>query len=275
MKHGTQMLPENTRALLTAALAGALALTGLAGCRGDRSEKPPRQFFPDLKQQQKWLAQSTSPMFADGRTMRQPVTGTVAFSRVAMAPDVFSAKPEWAQPFLQEQTDLLKEDATFYEGLGADGKYVARMPAAITQALLQRGATKFNIYCAACHNYDGAGGGMVGQKWSYPLPNFHDVKYREPDPKNPAQLTHLDGYLFHVVRYGVIDQAGLQKMPGYAHALDARDSWAVVAHIRALQATRLGSIEDVPEAQRPALEAQRRATGNAQPAPAGPNGGAK
>jgi hypothetical protein len=64
-------------------------------------------------------------------------------------------------------------------------------------------------------------------------------------------------------------------MPGYAHALDARDSWAVVAHIRALQATRLGSIEDVPEAQRPALEAQRRATGNAQPAPAGPNGGAK
>jgi hypothetical protein len=43
-------------------------------------------------------------------------------------------------------------------------------------------------------------------------------------------------------------------MPGYKHALSHADSWAIVAHIRQLQTTRKGTINDVPAAARPDLE---------------------
>src|SRR5690606_25558390 len=67
-----------------AALAGLAAVLGAGGCRGERSDHPPRQFFPDMDDQQRWNPQSQSPFFADGRTMRPRVEGAVAFGR---APD--------------------------------------------------------------------------------------------------------------------------------------------------------------------------------------------
>ena len=55
-----------------------LAVAGMPACRGERTDKPPRQFFPDMDDQPKYKAQSESPVFADGRSMREPVPGVVA-----------------------------------------------------------------------------------------------------------------------------------------------------------------------------------------------------
>ena len=54
---------QHTRTILI--LAG-LALAGglLSGCRGDRSDKPPRQFFPDLDDSPKFKPQTKSEFFA-------------------------------------------------------------------------------------------------------------------------------------------------------------------------------------------------------------------
>src|SRR5690606_28449424 len=101
-----------------------------------------------------------------------------------------------------------------------------------TRALLERGEERFNIYCAACHGYTGDGAGMVGRRWSIPVPSYHDPKYSDS-----AQRTGKDGYLFHVARYGLKNPDGSTRMPAYGHALDAQDAWAVVAYIRALQAS--------------------------------------
>jgi mono/diheme cytochrome c family protein len=255
------------------ALAGLATALPLAGCRGDRNEKPPRQFFPDMDDQPKWHPQGASEFFADGRTMRKPVTGTVAFGRVP-----WTSSEDWAANFMQQRTDLLRDDAKVYQGTAADGSYLDTIPVNVNLALIEKGREKFNIYCAACHGYDGLGKGMVGSQWSYPLPNFMDAKYRrgateevtDAGGKKSVQLarTGLDGYIFHTVRYGVLGPDGSQKMPGYAHALDEHEAWSVVAYFRVLQASYDGvPLADVPEKERAALEVQRAKT---PPAPAAP-----
>ena len=258
------------RILIFASLAGfALAGGIMAGCRGERSDKPPRQFFPDMDDSPKFKPQTGTDFFADGRSMRQPVAGTVAFGYSPLLAGEFdgdtpgaSADPEAANMIRDkvaaERARLLKDDSGvggegMYTGADRKGDYLASVPAALVvdRAFIERGMTKFNIYCATCHGYDGKGKGITGQAWSYPLPNFYDPKYSDPKEK-----TGKDGYLFSVVRNGVYGPDGLNKMPGYAHAINEKDAWAVVMYLRALQATEQGTLSDVPETQRAQIQAQ-------------------
>ncbi len=241
------------RALLCVALT--VAAGAVAGCRGDREDKPPRQFFPDLDDQPKWKPQAGSGFFTDGRTLREPPSGTVPFGRVPFEP----TDDELA--FLaQERADMFKGDVTVYEGVTAEGDYVANIPAAVKvdRALLMLGMEKYNIYCVACHGYEGDGKGMVAPYWSAGVvPSYHDDKYRDR-----TQETGKDGYMFHVIRNGI------RNMPGYKHSINEREAWAIVAYLRALQATREGALTDVPEAQRSELERRRPRPANPEPAPA-------
>ncbi len=219
-----------------------------AGCRSDRFDKPPRQLLPDMDDSPKFKPQTATDFFQDGRAMRPSVPGTVAFGVSSDAADALRAT-------------FLREDQGLYAGRDASGAYLARIPSSVTvdASLLARGAEKYNIYCAACHNYDGYGKGMVGEQWSYPLPSFHDPKYKAGATEEVvdattgakrtiAAKTSLDGYIFDVVRNGVENGA---KMPGYGHAIKPADAWAVVAYFRALQASQDGQIAvDVPAEKR-------------------------
>ncbi|MEL7240373.1 MAG: hypothetical protein AAGK78_16055, partial [Planctomycetota bacterium] len=62
-------------------LAVASAAGLLAGCRGERTDKPPRQLFPDMDDQPRFKVQRGTEFFTDGRTMRPVVEGTVPFGR--------------------------------------------------------------------------------------------------------------------------------------------------------------------------------------------------
>ena len=53
-----------------------------------------------------------------------------------------------------------------------------------------------------------------------------------------------DGKLFNTISNGI------RKMPGYAGQIKAKDRWAVVAFVRALQQSQNASIDSVPEDQR-------------------------
>lgn len=254
------------------ALGAALAAAG--GCRGDRSDKRPRQFFPDMDDSPKWKNQEGSEFFADGRMMRQPPAGTVAFGRAS-----FVSEEHWAEPFMRQRSDLLKADDAFYLGYTSRTRtgdnevftYVDRIPLPVDEALIARGSERFGIYCAACHGYAGDGQGMVGRRWSAAVPSFHDPKYSDP---NEPDGKGKDGFLFVTARLGVPGTAGLPapgdtpaqrrekvtqlKMPGYAHALSERDAWAVVAYIRVLQESRRGTPADIPAELRDSLERERR-----------------
>lgn len=231
----TRQMPGRTPALAFVAVAIALG-----GCRGDRSEKPPRQFFPDMDDQPRWDPQEGSGFYADGRVMRRPVSGTVPFGRSEVLTDEV-----WGQTFRTQRAGFLKESAAIFEGVDEEtGEVLAAIPIPVSPELLDLGQKKFNIYCSVCHgfNAEGAGGpseqfpegfgGMVGRRWSAPVPSFHDPKYY------PGGERGADGYLFTVSRLGVTGPDGKQRMPGYAHALSETDSWAIVAYIRALQQSR-------------------------------------
>jgi mono/diheme cytochrome c family protein len=220
------------RALALGVGLGVLAATPMLGCRGDRSDAPPRQFFPDMDDSPKWKPQAESEFYVDQRTMRQPPAGTVAFSRADFDPDTLGEEA-WASPWMDERAALLKADEAFYTGRDADG-WLVRIPASIevTRELVDHGRAKFDIYCAVCHGTLGDGQGLVGQRWSIPVANFHDPKYTDPSLE-----TGQDGYLFNTALHGK-GVGDAQTMPGYAHAIGERDAWAIVAYIRALQAAR-------------------------------------
>jgi hypothetical protein len=108
-------------------LACALLLVMItAACRQDMHNAP---FYIPLRE---------SKFFADGRSSRDPVKGTVA-------------------------RGFLREDKYFYSGK-IDGKPADVMPMVVTKELLQRGQERFNIYCSPCHSRTGDGNGMIVQR---------------------------------------------------------------------------------------------------------------
>ncbi len=267
--------PTKLGVLSLALLAGTLT-----GCRGDRSDKPPRELLPGMDDQPRVNPQTSSEFFAevDGRSMRKPVVGTVGFSRQPVVPE---GDEPWMETARQDRRDLLEVDPRRYLGLVREedpaevwrfqtpALWIERIPGSVDRAMLERGQSRFNIYCSACHGFSGEGGeiklvdgveietgGMVGRRFNTPPPSFHDPKYL---PESDER-TGRDGYLFYTAMYGVEHGA---KMPGYAHALSADDGWAIVAYIRALQESRRGTLADVPEEQRRILDRQRGGNANA------------
>ena len=268
--------------ILTALTAGVLvagAVAPLSGCRGDRSNKPPRQFFPDLDEQPRYEAQRESKFFEDytdeetgeryGRTQREPVAGTVPFGRTMHVEEV--AGIDWS-----DRAEFLREDDAWAQGrtyrvrangapvLNDEGQpafdWVEDIPMQLDRAgaedLIATGKKKYNIYCLPCHGGTGDGQGLVGQRWNYALPNFHDALYQKGGEKGQ------DGYIFHTIRNGVANVGGPYplKMPGYARKLTIDETWAVVAYFRALQRTRQGTVDDLSETQRIQMERGRTGT---------------
>ncbi len=251
------------RVLPVAALAALAA--ALPACRGEREDGPPRTFFNGGEDQPKYKAQAQSRFFKDGRTMRPPVSGTVAFGRTPEmswgGSDVEkSASAAWVA---EDRSQLLAEDDALFRGIGPDGKYVRYIPVPVTERMLRRGQERFNIYCTPCHSYTGNGMGLVGSQWSYALPNFHDEKYIQGPKGDPEKS--LDGYIFHTIRNGVPNAPGVQpalKMPAYRNQVTERDAWAIVSYVRALQRGASMPLERVPQELRPELERMK----GAQPA---------
>lgn len=246
--------PTRTRLTFALALGAAALASALPGCRGDRAEKPPRRFLPDMDQQPRWNPQDGSDFFVDGRTSRTPDPRTVAYGATDWAPGAF-ADLGWASSFADERRSILADNDAYHRGIDpATGQAVVYAPVEIDAELVARGQDRFNIYCSVCHGYAGDGKGIVGLKWSYyPADLSTGVYVDRNDPKG------TDGHLFDVIRNGVWGPDGANLMPSYGHALDEHDAWAVVAYLRVLQRANNATLDDVPPAERERLRASRGA----------------
>lgn len=180
--------------LLTIAAVAVPVL--LAGCRGQKFEHQPVHPNMNMDQQRRFEAQEKNPFFADGRSMRMPVEGTVARGN-------------------------LREDKAYYQGINPDSSFVAEIPVEVTRSFLERGQKQYNIYCTPCHGLTGDGQGiiMTGQYGFVPAPSYHQDRLRNVE----------DGYLYSTISNGI------RNMPSYAHQVEVEDRWAIVAYIRALQ----------------------------------------
>ena len=177
--------------------AGLLA----AGCRQDMHDQP--KFKPYAK----------SDFFADQRSARPLVDGTIARGH-------------------------LRDDAVLYTGKAA-GKPVEEFPFAVTAAVMARGQERFDIFCSPCHGRTGAGDGMIVRRGYRKPPTFHQDRLRQAAP----------GYTFDVIT------SGFGAMPDYAQQIPARDRWAIVAYIKALQRSQNAPAGTLPAEARAALDA--------------------
>jgi mono/diheme cytochrome c family protein len=150
----------------------------------------------------------------------RPLRGTAFFA------DGSSARP------LVEGTvarGTLQEDQAFFTGKTGNAT-VKELPFPVDAAVLARGQERFNIYCTPCHDGTGSGRGMVVQRGYKQPPSFHDERLRNADA----------GYFFDVMTNG------FGSMPDYRMQIAARDRWAVVAYIRALQLSQHAATTDIP-----------------------------
>ena len=184
--------------LVLFALACPLVLGGCA--RGCTSSRPPVHLNPSMDNQPKVLPQTASAFFRDGSSMREPVPGTVPIGG-------------------------LQENSAFFTGKAADGQFVATMPVAVDEALLERGRQRYTIYCQPCHDARGEGKGILFQRGNVPTASFH----------TDAILKYPDGQIFDVITNG----KGL--MAGYRWPIPPRDRWAIIAHVRELEQKRLSA----------------------------------
>jgi hypothetical protein len=176
----------------TVAAMGALAsVLVLAGCRQDMQDQP--KFFP----------QRGTTFYADGRSARPQVENTVARGQ-------------------------MHEDDYFYTGL-KDGKEGDGLPFPLTEAVMERGQERYNIYCTPCHSRVGNGAGMIVQRGYRPAGDFHTDRLRN------APL----GHFFNVMTNGY------GAMPDYAAQVTPEDRWAIAAYIRALQLSQNAKPSDV------------------------------
>ena len=189
------------RALLT-----TLAFVTLStGCIGGESAEPPVVGIRNMYNQPRYDTQERQPFFADQRSMRPQVEGTVSRE--------------------------MERSLTMATGRAANEGYLLEVPALLiarrggSEAFLKRGKDRYDIYCAACHSLSGDGKGMVSRRagalgaTGLVAPSFHDERLR-----------HIpDGQLFATITNGV------RNMPAYAHNIPVDDRWAIVHYVRALQ----------------------------------------
>lgn len=103
-----------------------------------------------------------------------------------------------------------------------DTVYANRLKPPTTPAApdARSGEEVFNIYCSACHGYQGAGDGTI-KAYISGIPSLLTDQARK----------RADGYLYSIIRYG----RGV--MPMYGDKIYRQDErWAVVAYLRSLQA---------------------------------------
>jgi mono/diheme cytochrome c family protein len=192
-----------------------VAIVSVAGLRGGLSRKPPLEVFPDMDRQPKLRPQTTA-----------------AFAGFA---DGQSSRLHVPGTVSREAA---REMDGFNSGKNADGSWVDAMPVKVTAELVARGRERYTIYCTPCHGAAGDGNGVTTKFGMAAVAKMHDERL----------IKMADGEIFNTI------SNGKNLMLPYADKLDAQDRWAVIAYVRALQLSRLGKKEEIPDAVRANLK---------------------
>jgi mono/diheme cytochrome c family protein len=210
--------------ILIGAALGA-AIVGIAGFRGGLSRKPPIEIFPDMNRQLKLRLMTPNSFFPNGVSSQLPPTGTVARGEPIQTVN----GPVYPFEAAPVNTGLVTGTTNF----------VTTNPLPVNEALLQRGRERFDIYCAPCHGRLGDGNGITKKIGDMPaVANLHDKRIVEM----------ADGEVFNTITRG----KGLMGAAG--PLVPAQDRWAIVAYLRALQLSWLGTTNDLSAQQQAALK---------------------
>ncbi|MBO0799395.1 MAG: cytochrome c [Blastocatellia bacterium] len=186
----------------------------------------------DMHDQPKYTPFRPSAFFADGKSERPLVDGTVPRRNLREDASLPDGDSDGGQSL---RIDLASE---LQQTQPSDLSKVTTPPIQITKEVLNRGEERFNISCSPCHGRGGDGNGMIAQRGFRHPPSYHIDRLRE------API----GHFFDVMTNG------FGAMPSYADQVGPRDRWAIAAYIRALQLSRNATLADVPPEERSKLK---------------------
>jgi mono/diheme cytochrome c family protein len=221
----------------------AALLPLVTGCRQDMHDQPAYRPF------------AKSTFFSDARSARPVVEGTVARGQLrtdrayytghtgtsaaqqsAQSVRTQTQQPNARTPPIKPARGGTQTGEVFADSFAPD--LVKEFPYPVTSQIVRRGRDRFEMFCAPCHGYAGYGNGMIVQRGLSPPPSYHIDRLRQA----PV------GHFFDVMTNGY------GAMYSYAQRVPVDDRWAIVAYIRALQASQSGTAADVPADRRAALE---------------------
>lgn len=165
------------------------------GCDTDRNH-PGWDYFPDMFYSTAYETYSSNPYFSDGKTMREPVPGTISREIVPFGYD----------PDLKSRVRAGEE---------------LKNPLPESTESIERGKIAYNTFCIGCHGPAGEGDGQLFTSGLYPL------KPRAVSGKTAAPLK--DGEIYHTITlgFGSMGPHGSQVRPD--------DRWKIIMYIRQLQ----------------------------------------
>ncbi len=193
-----------------------VTIMGVAGKRGSLSRQPPIEIFPDMDRQPKLRPQEPNAFFADGKSSREHPAGTVAHAAPLM---------------VNGQAVYPHEDAPVNTGkITGTTNFVETNPFPVTDTLMARGQQRYQINCLPCHGPQADGNGITKKLGMGVVANLQEKRF----------VTMTDGEVFHTI------SNGKNLMGSYAANVTVPDRWAIVAYLRALQLSKLATLNDVP-----------------------------
>ena len=206
-------------------VVSVLAVVGVLGFRGTHFRKPPLYIFPDMEWQYKLRPQKPNAFFANGISSQPQVPGTIARSTPIQTANGA------VYPY---------EDAAVNTGrIPGTTNFVEINPLPITAQLLKRGQQRFTINCSPCHGQLADGNGITKKLGAMAVvADLHDKRIVEM----------RDGELFFVI------SNGRNLMQAYGANVVVEDRWAIIAYLRALQLSQLGTVDDLPQEMRGELK---------------------
>jgi mono/diheme cytochrome c family protein len=163
-----------------------------ASCDRDRNH-PGWDYFPDMFYSTAYETNTPNPNFADGKTMREPVKGTVSREMTTFAYTLdegerMRAGKELVNPF-KPTADVL-----------ANGKHV------------------YTVFCSGCHGIDGNGTGKLYKSGLYTLKPRSLV--------DDVSKSLKDGEIYYSVTLG------FKSMGAHGAQIKPDDRWKLINYIR-------------------------------------------
>jgi mono/diheme cytochrome c family protein len=174
------------------AIAAIALLLNLTGCDRDNNH-PGYDYFPDMAYSQAYETNSVNPNFKDGKTMREPVKGTISRDFIAY-------------PYQKTDANRLLAGKTLSNPLEANAQNI------------ERGKEVYLSFCIHCHGDLGDGKGHLFTSGKYPFPPKSLITDR--------MKAVPDGEIYHVITvgFGIMGAHGSQIRP--------EDRWKTVLYIR-------------------------------------------
>lgn len=215
-------------------ILGCCAVLALAGLRGSKSALPPIEIFRDMDHQPKAQPQHAMAFFADGRSARKPVDGTIPLGYTLPGRYLQAG----AKNATIEPSGFANLNDYLHTGRVGDA-YGDGMPVEVNAKLLDRGQERYDINCAICHGLLGDSNGVVKQiaNWAV-IANLQDDRIRQQP----------DGQIFNTITHGK------NTMGAYGPNIAIEDRWAIVAYIRALHKSQRSVLADLPVEQQKQLQ---------------------